>query len=229
MGVRPRNRVLLLRRLGVERPDRALEGAQGAHRLRDMELAGVDVAAAPEELEVLVEVLLPRVAQRLRLRPELRQRLVELNRLRRERLQFGLLGGGEEIGRADDRAEHQRQEQRDEAHDRADHVARLFHRMLFRQQLLQIEPEGPAQERYDCDDDANPDRCPWRFPPKMTADDQPRMKPALVREPAVFARDRLFGFPRAVHRRLYCKCRMSSVFSPPPAPERRGQAEFGAV
>ena len=144
MGVRPRNRVLLLRRLGVERTDGALEGAHSGHRLRDVKFRRVHFAAAPEELQVLAKICLVRIAERLGFRPELRQRLVELNRLRRERLQFGLLGGGEEVGRADDRAEHQRQEQRDETHHCADHVARFFDRMFIRQPRLQSEPEDPA-------------------------------------------------------------------------------------
>jgi hypothetical protein len=37
-----------------------------------MDFSRVHVAAAPEELEVLVQIGFPRVAQRLGLRPELR-------------------------------------------------------------------------------------------------------------------------------------------------------------
>jgi len=64
-----------------------------------------------------------------------------LDDARRKGLDFGLLGGIEGVGRADQSSEYESQQERDEPDDRADHVARIG-RVVFGQNVVQMKPEN---------------------------------------------------------------------------------------
>jgi hypothetical protein len=136
---------------GVEAGEEGLRRLIGGHRVFHRQDFRIRLPASPKGVISFLARVPESIPRRLRLRPVLRQRLVEFQNLRRQRFERGLLPAEEREARADERSKDDRQKDGDEPGHLAHNTAGAVVYVLRRQALMNVEAEEGRSERYDED------------------------------------------------------------------------------